>query len=237
MWGRRLASNRIDRNLRVSARARKCWNRSIITESIEPPLSSLVAEKPCTLVLVEDQGLYHTSWSSYLRDALPNEYGLHFCKQQITLSSMEASLAEMTSDLEAKPSVVLLARGPAVSWVAQFYLEDLPLSGLIMVDPVFEPSMELLEELNSMYSEDSLDETNFLRRIHSGVDGRSLKLESGVIPMLVLSSLDVLHAVSQSTASRHSSPNSRFGEVQLRRVGHDDDPSGMINNWIEEVVL
>ena len=236
-WSRRLASNHLNRKLRVSERSRKCWKRCIITESIEPPLSSLAPEKPCSLVLVEDKGLYHTSWSSYLREALPNEYGLHFCSQVITLSSLEASLLEMTSDLEALPSVVLLARGPAVSLVAQFYLEDLPLSGLIMVDPILDPSMRLLDKLNGMYSEASIEESNFLRRVHSGVDCRPLTLESGVIPMLVLSSLDVLHAMSQSTARRHSSPNSRFGEVQVRRVGPDDDPSGMINNWIEEVVL
>jgi hypothetical protein len=208
-----------------------------MTESIEPPLTSRVPEKPCSLVLVEDQGLYNASWSPILRDTLPNKHGLHFFNQQITLSSLEDSLAEMTRDLEGIPSVVLLARGPAVSWVVQYYLEDLPLAGVIMVDPVLDPPTDLLEVLNSMYSVDSGAEMSLLRRIHCGVDIRPLKLESGVIPMLVVSSLDLLQTVCESTASRHSSPHSRFGEVQVRRAIPDDDPSGMINDWIEEFVL
>ena len=55
--------------------------------------------------------------------------------------------------------------------------------------------------------------------------------------MLIVSSLDLLQVESESTARRHSSPHSRFGEVQVVSTTPDDDPSGMINNWIDEFVL
>ena len=207
-----------------------------MTESIEPPLSSLVREKPCTLVLVEDQGLYDTSWHSSLRHSLPNEHGLQYCQQTITLSSLVAALSEMTDDLAMMPSIVLLARGPVASWVAQYYLESVPLAGLIMVDPVLEPSSELLEELKSLYSDVAVQELNLLNRIQSGAESRPYLLEPGVVPMLVLSSINRLQEVSRSIAHRHSNPSSPFGEVQVGTV-ESGDPSELINDWIEDVVL
>jgi hypothetical protein len=234
--GLRLCSRKLHQKLHISTRKR-IWNRSIVTESIEPPIASVVPEKPCTLVLLEDQGLYQSSWNSWLSRSLPNEHGLHYCYQTITLSSLEAALSEITTDLATMPSVVLLARGPVVSWVAQYYLESLSLAGLILVDPMFEPSSELLKELKNLYSDASVQEHNMLNRIQSGQESRPLKLEPGVIPMLILSSIDLLKDFSQAFARRHSRPENPFGEVRTVSLPSMEDPSVLINNWVEQVVI
>jgi hypothetical protein len=208
-----------------------------VTQSIEPPIESLVPEKPCTLVLLEDQGLYDSSWNSWLSRSLPDEHGLHYCYQAITLSSLETALSEITTDLATMPSVVLLSRGPVVSWVAQYYLESLSLAGLIMVDPVFDPSSELLTRLKNLYYDASVQEHHLLNRIQSGDESRPLKLEAGVIPMLVLSSIDLLQDSAQATAHRHSRLDSPFGKVRTVSLPITEDPSELISNWVEQVVI
>lgn len=229
-------SRKLCQELQVSTRV-KIWNRSIVTESIEPPIESSVPEKPCTLVLLEDQGLYDSSWNSWLSRRLPNEHGLHYCYQTINLSTLDAALSEITTDLATMPCVVLLSRGPVVSWVAQYYLESLSLAGLIMVDPVFEPSPELLTQLRNLYSDESMQEHNLLNRIQCGEESRPLKLEAGVIPMLVLSSIDLIQDFAQATAHRHSKLDSPFGKVPTVSVPSTEDPSELINNWVEQVVI
>jgi hypothetical protein len=73
-----------------------------------------------------------------------------------------------------------------------------------MVDPVFDPSSELLTRLKNLYYDASVQEHHLLNRIQSGDESRPLKLEAGVIPMLVLSSIDLLQDSAQATAHRHS---------------------------------
>jgi hypothetical protein len=213
--------------------------RGIVTESIEPPMVSSVLEKPYTLVLLEDQGLYETSWQATLRESLPAKYGLHYCHQSLTaLSSLDAALDEMSDDFATMPSIVLLARGPLASWMAQYYLESLPLAGLIMVDPISleSSSLALLEELRTRYAVDeATQELGLLDRIQSGAETRPLKLEAGVVPMLVLTSTNnLLLESARMTAERHSDVDSPFGEVLLETVDEAEDLSGRICDWIDE---
>lgn len=209
-----------------------------MTESIEPPLASTIPEKPYTLVLVEDEGLYDTSWQSSLRESLPQNYGIQYCSQSLNLSSLDSALDEMGEDFATMPSVVLLARGPLVSWVAQYYLESLPLTGLIMVDPMMmDSSPESIEEVKGLYR--TKNDLHLFDQIRSGAESRPLKLEAGVVPMLVwkTSTSRVLQASADLTAERHSDETGPFGEVQVDMVAVDGHSCPeLISNWIDEVM-
>jgi len=143
----------------------------------------------------------------------------------------------MSEDLMQHPSIVLVARGPLVSWVAQFYLESLPLSGLVMVDPFVEPSTEIMKEIRRQYRIENTctSDVGLLTQIESGFETRQLKLEPGVVPMLVLMSQKNEHMrrASKLTAERHHDPNGSFG-VQSDDI--DVNPIAQIQTWIENEV-
>uniref|UniRef100_A0A7S2E9Y4 Uncharacterized protein n=1 Tax=Ditylum brightwellii TaxID=49249 RepID=A0A7S2E9Y4_9STRA len=128
------------------------------------------------------------------------------------LLSMERELA---ADIGAMPpGTVLIAVGPVPCLVAQYYLESLPLSGLILVDPVILPPLpgentvaaaesakEVLDILFQSNKKDNhpllhnLSECEVIERTIvedlaktcSSWD-RPLRLEPGSVPMLILSS-------------------------------------------------
>ena len=52
------------------------------------------------------------------------------------LDSLKTNLMEGSSELALHPHIVLVARGPLVSWLAQLHLESHFLAGLILVDPI-----------------------------------------------------------------------------------------------------
>jgi hypothetical protein len=189
--------------------------------------------------LTEDKGLYNQSWTSLLQ-RLPKDYGIHFCCEKITLTSLKDALSDMQNDLRSFPSIVLVSRGPLVSLVAQYYLESLPLSGLIMVDPITDGCLETVEELIPLFAANGeKEEVSFLERISSGAEERPLKLERGVVPMLVVMTTESLQEASQKTLERHNDPDSLFGEVKLISLRQSDNDSlpELISNWIEDAVL
>ena len=100
-------------------------------------------ERPETMVLVESS-LYKGSWEEAFT-AFFTSQGMHFASLNITttsdgsgttLGSIEQTLAHDLSDLSESAYTVLVARGPIQSLVAQYYLESLPLVGLVLVDPL-----------------------------------------------------------------------------------------------------
>jgi len=143
----------------------------------------------------------------------------------------------MSEDLKSYPSLVLVARGPLVSWVAQFYLERLPLSGLVMVDPFVEPCSEVMEVIirQGSIGKSSTSNVGILSQIERGVENRELKLEPGVVPMLVLMSLDnqQIRNASKITAERHYDPRGPF-EVNIEDA--EDNPVEQIQTWIENEI-
>ena len=118
--------------------------------------------------------------------------------------------SELANDLSTHADVVLVARGPLPCLVAQFYLESLPLSGLILIDPLIVPrrdgtgdderslqsSAQIFMEIASkadcfdLHNETSCkngEEANFLDKMQRNSEfDRPLKLEAGVIPVKVL---------------------------------------------------
>jgi hypothetical protein len=227
------------RSLFISLRRYEPWQkRTLITESIEPPIVSKVPEKPCTFVLLEDQGLYPGSWGTLLRDCLPSKHGIHFCHQYLNPPNMKEALHEMKQDLASFPAIVLMARGPTVSLLAQYYLESLPLAGLIMVDPIVEPlSSDFLDSLQTMYSLESIRERAMLQSLQMGIETRNLKLEAGVIPMFVVSTIPSMEDQSLATVFRHNNPNSPHGEVHFSKLIEIEKILPLVIRWIEDIVL
>ena len=165
--------------------------------------------------------LYRDSWSQSSRpfvSTFPNR-GIHFLSIDVfselssssTVSESFSQLhSELANDLSTHADVVLVARGPLPCLVAQFYLESLPLSGLILIDPLIVPrrdgtgdderslqsSAQIFMEIASkadcfdLHNETSCkngEEVNMLDKMQRNSEfDRPLKLEAGVIPVKVL---------------------------------------------------
>ena len=122
--------------------------RSLVTDVVAPPLDSQLPELPVTLILAEDDGFYGdespSSWHKEFAETLPTEYGMSYGRFSMSpnTSNLDQAMQEMKNNLTSDATtfsasnVILVARGPWMSWMAQFYLQDLPLAGLVMVDPM-----------------------------------------------------------------------------------------------------
>lgn len=214
-------------------------SRDVMTESIEAPFDCHVRERPCMVVLTEDLGFYSgNSWQSCFGRMFPKDYGIQFCNMQLkSMTSLETGLAEMEQDLASQMNVVLVTKGPLVSWLAQYYLESLPLSGLVMVDPI-EMTHNNAADLKLLYSLDATEQ-QLLDSISCSHDDRPLLLEPGVLPMLVLSTrVDFVHDASR-IATRHSDPTGEFGKLVVTEVeaANDSEVTDLIHCWIDDKVL
>lgn len=211
-----------------------------MTESTDVSDFSGVLERPCMLVLTEDHLFYESdpSWQTSFGQRFPRDYGIQFSKMDLqNFTSLAAGLVEMEQDLGTEMNVVLVTKGPLVSWLAPYYLESLPLSGLVMVDPI-ELTRDSARDLKTLYPPDATEQ-EVLDRICRGEDSRPLLLEPGVLPMLVLSTrVDFVHDASQ-VAARHSDPDGSFGRYTVKEIdGTDEDEiADLIHWWIDDNVL
>lgn len=219
----------------------RAWK--IMTESIEPPLSSKIPERPCTVVLAQDAALYEACWRDSFSQVLPKERGIHYCSVAIDTTTLQEGLDELKDDLQALPNVVLVARGPFVSLVAQYYLESLPLKGLILVDPITLNHIEAPKELETRF-EESTKQHEFVEEILSGKEARTLKLEPGFVPVLIFCSFEesALQQAAQDVALRHGHPDGVFGTVPVHHVACIDKADGLVaidilTEWIDDRVL
>lgn len=121
--------------------------RGLVTFSAPPPINVAV-ERPETVVLVESS-LYRQQWKEPCASFFTSQ-GLHFSSLDITtslhdadddtsLASMEQTLSADLDQLSSSAHTILIARGPIQSLVAQYYLESLPLAGLVLIDPLIFP--------------------------------------------------------------------------------------------------
>lgn len=225
--------------------------RGILTEIQEPPLHSNVPEKPCTLILAQDDGMYtnesRASWSAQLSDSLVNSHGIAFAEWTLPVkdNSMDAALQEMRRDLAPIPSPVWIARGPLMSWMAQFYLESLALSGLVLVDPLpldQDDGVRTLEAafLNSFAAarEEESRSSILFQEYANHWDHWSLKLEAGAVPMMVVSTEEEWKWAADKAVERHSTIESPvavlhcYGDIATEKILLSE-----ISAWIEEEVL
>jgi hypothetical protein len=205
--------------------------RTIVTILEEPPLDSTIPERPLTVALIQDRPLYGTvstastisttQWSEMLQTTVTKEFGMSFASLDIgTTYDPYGGLEELQYDLSQlmTPQVLLIARGPLVSWWSQLYLEDFSLAGLILVDP-------LVPVTHGVASADKRDLFNYVtcqvgKHVNENPDylhtitslffsseelknHRQLLLEPGIIPMMVISSHPLFDSEADRTAEHH----------------------------------
>ena len=197
------------------------------------------------------------SWHATFNTLIPEANGISYARWSWSEKSQtfDAALAEMKSDLERVQQPILVARGPWMSWMAQFYLESLPLAALIMVDPLRFDSVRgddicrfyedlYVQRYNSSFTgmEQPLPKYQLFQEYANHWDHWMLKLEPGVIPTLVLStqqSDSVWSRHAHDTTARHSSTVSPHGNVPVVPINASQIASctKVICNWIKEDVL
>jgi hypothetical protein len=189
------------------------------------------------VVLAEDLSLYAKSWHDEFLEELPQHRGLEYGYLGIKGITLGERLDHFTRELASIPSVVLVSRGPLVSWTALYYLESLPLAGLIMVDPIpYDEIDEVMEKETSSPSGHAILQS---AEIDSLNETRPLKLEPGPVPMLVIQSLEdpLYEEMARRVASRHGGDDSIFGLVQVVAVDTSGDAIDKICHWIDDSVL
>ena len=223
-----------NRFLQVSA------HRSLMTAAVEPPPD--VSESPISLVLAEDEGFYASSWHDTFLDTVPQKHGIPY--SQFSLSpdtvNFDAALQEMKSDLSKEgSSSVLVTRGPWMSWMASFYLESLPLVGLVMVDPMQLDDMNGVNQFELQYEKLGLKDSlqyKLYQEYAENWDHWALKLEPGSVPMLVMYTnvRPGYKRCAENSALRH-------GEVPVLKMpstsrSHVDDCIQEVATWIQDSV-
>lgn len=215
--------------------------RTIVTESIEPPPGSTIPERPCEVVLIQDP-FYQTCWQGAFSQVLPNERGLHFCNISMDdCLSLAEGLSELQQDLSGLPNPVLIARGPLVSLVAQYYLESLPLAGLVLVDPILSSHKDALRKIEPVLDKSSA-QYKFASSFLTGAETRPLKLEPGVVPLMIFHSLDhsLFQQAAHDVAFRLGDSDGTFGDVPVHDITPEQDKMveiDFITEWIDDSVL
>lgn len=164
--------------------------------------------------------------------------------------TVDDALNQLMQDLSGNPDSVLVARGPWMSWLSQFFLESLPVKGLVMVDPMSLDDKRGIDRFQALYREakvtESLEYRLFLDFLMHW-DHWSLKLEPGSVPMLVLVSKPgpELRSLAEGTARRHSvadcDDESAVPVIDLAATqeqdGRAEEAVVAVSDWIEHRVL
>mmetsp|Transcript_24796 Transcript_24796/g.54073 ORF Transcript_24796/g.54073 Transcript_24796/m.54073 type:complete len:277 (-) Transcript_24796:1077-1907(-) len=247
---------------RARGTAVQSTSATIVTTSTEPPmiLDNGYMERPGVLALLEST-MYRNSWSDAFNSFYPNK-GIHAMSiDLLSCISSTASLAEsffnihneLATDLSPHAEVVLVARGPLPSLIAQYYLESLPLTGLVMVDPLLIPRRDdgsghgngstlqksaesLLQDLSeaNCFQEANTNsmETQLLENLrHDDASfDRPLNLEPGCVPVKVMYTADATYGqefrhCALLTASRHTPEDGdgMWEEVAVQSISEPDD--------------
>jgi hypothetical protein len=160
------------------------------------------------------------------------------------IESFDSALAEMKRDLSTRPDGVLIARGPMMSWLAQFYLESLSLSGLVMVDPLQLDDRNGINQFELFYKKQASEAKEFrLFQEYINEWGHwTLQLEPGSVPMLVLSTVQrsAFRRAAQYAAHRHSAKESSVPVLNLMGDNPEETTIKAIDtiaDWIDQIVL
>lgn len=230
--------------LNRSFAAQQCFpllRRSMLTHIEEPDLTSLVPERPCTVVLAEEEGFYPSSWTSW-RSSFVQEHGFSFAQLQLVESSdLDSALRELSRDISSliATNCVLISRGPMMSSLAQFYLESLPLAGLVMVDPLPLDNTESVKALERHYAEQTVVPIASLL-FNDYVEHYAhwtMKLEPGSVPMMIIMTQNdnkIYANGAENTKRRHDGEGLHVSLVCGIR---EEELGSKVVNWINEQVL
>lgn len=123
--------------------------RRIVSASIPVP-NDVSMERPEAVALVESE-IYRDSWAESASRFFPGA-GMHFTQVDLfsnqlreknkrsapTLGKLEQTLAQDLSST-AYGYCIVIARGPIQCLLSQYFVESLPLAGLVLVDPLLLP--------------------------------------------------------------------------------------------------
>jgi hypothetical protein len=231
---------------------RRVRKRSYFTDMFEPSEKingPPAKELPCTLVLAEDFETVEFgyvsapkkktnyamrqqhSWHDPFSKAFPNLYGIPYTKWALSLeqASFDVALSTLKKDISSSgfQQPVLVTRGPVMSWLAQFYLESLPLSGLVMVDPLPFDKKAAIDLYKSYYMKlckKDEEPTPEQKQLFSIVDDYinhwdhyTLQLETNVIPMMIVSTMLAKSMRCGEESEEH------FYAARLRENDEDDE--------------
>ena len=175
------------------------------------------------------------------------------------MTTFDTALSTMKTDFRTLgtliPSPIFIARGPVLSWMAQFYLESLPLAGLIMIDPLPFTTERAHELYQTQYdankgSNNSTGSTStgsttkgmilskeyydIIQDYNEHWDHWTLKIEAGSIPMLILST-----KVSESMAMDDDdnftgdfTGEDDNGELQFSSSGGNVEPTDVEDTFL-----
>jgi len=240
-----------------------------VTALTEPPLDSQIKERPYTLILAEDAAaLYNNnnsssstersnetknldaslSWNGTFQSKLPLEFGISTGRWSLSPenTTLDLTMQEIKADLSQEPAVVFVARGPWVSWVALLYLESSPLAGLVMVDPLPLDNQDGIKQFQLHYEQhegliNSQEYQLFQDFVQGGRPKRTLLLEPGAVPMMVLNTLqtDAFRHAADDVARRHSDKDSPSGVVPVHCLSAQNNEYAnlsldLIVNWMDE---
>mmetsp|Transcript_15468 Transcript_15468/g.42755 ORF Transcript_15468/g.42755 Transcript_15468/m.42755 type:complete len:259 (-) Transcript_15468:34-810(-) len=197
---------------------RRTFARSAV---VDVPPECEAPERPVTLILAEDAGVYKNSWHPTMEQALPQQNGIPYSNFHLsaTAQTFDDALREMKKDVGSVMDAVLVTRGPFASWMAQFYLEDLPLKGLVMVDPMQLDDQNGVNQFQLHYEKlglTSSQQYKLYQDYSEHWDHWTLQLEPGAVPMMILYTTDrpAFKRCAENTALRH-------------RVGDDEDEDSL----------
>ena len=224
--------------------------RGLLSAPHEVPMDLSVPERPCTLIYAQDDSFYASqksmlpSWHNQFSNDFPSRFGTSYrhWSMSSSISSLDEALGELQTDLKASPdaaSVVLVARGPWISWMAQFYLESLSLAGLVMVDPIQFDDQNGINQFELFYQKHDLINTKeykLYQEFMEHYDHWTLRLEAGAAPMLVLHTMQrpAWKRAAENTALRHSTEDSNVPLLTLR---NDHEAADAISTWIDNFVV
>jgi hypothetical protein len=197
-------------------------------------------------------GIAYTKWSlsdpnDFYNDACPDDSSITTTKMtfDMALSTMKNDFRTLGSLL---PQPILVARGPVLSWMAQFYLESLPLAGLIMIDPIpftTQPAYALYQSHYNanQYSGNTGTSSMILSKEYYDIiqdynehwDHWTLKIEAGSIPMLILSTkvsesmmmIDVDDFMGGGCGGNDNDDMDMGGGLQFSGGGANTEPKGV----------
>ncbi|GKY96813.1 hypothetical protein MPSEU_000640500 [Mayamaea pseudoterrestris] len=210
-------------------------HRNVMTTPFAPPLEA--TERPVRIVLGEDAvtSCSTTSWKVTCRERFPLTHNMpfqNFTWPQSEASNdanhqfdspafdMDAALSELSQGLHASSTgsqTVFIAKGPWISWLSLFYLESLPLAGLVLVDPLPLHQHQTYVNQFELYYQNHKHSADYklFQDYMQHWDHWSLQLEPGAVPMVVLSTMtrNVWRRAAQETSQQHS--GSVFGNVPV----------------------
>ncbi|KAL3769780.1 hypothetical protein ACHAWO_011308 [Cyclotella atomus] len=145
------------------------------------------------MILLESS-LYKQSWEESFTSYYPLK-GINFASVDLTtstddtqthdvsLNSMEQTLSNDIATLTESAYAIAVARGPIQALVAQYYLESLPLAGLVLVDPFLLP-----EDGRVSNTEEGRWNESFDSLVNGGMFSKHLNETSGSIDAFTSSS-------------------------------------------------